>query len=93
VAVLIGLEKFSHLEDKIYRLIETCKSQRQQIDQLEKELQAARAEAGTFSEEKNHLNEQLERMMSERDEIRGKVETMLEALAIIDPEMAESVRK
>jgi hypothetical protein len=35
---LSGLEKFSHLEDKIYRTIELTKSLRQEKENLEKEL-------------------------------------------------------
>ena len=35
---LSGLEKFSHLEDKIYRTIELTKTLRQEKENLEKEL-------------------------------------------------------
>ena len=39
---LSGLEKFSHLEDKIYRTIELTKTLRQEKESLEKELSAMR---------------------------------------------------
>ena len=79
---LTGLEKFSHLEDKIYRAIELCKTLRQQRDQLEQQLNA-------LTQENRRLEEQVEHLLTERDEIRLKVESMLDAIAIIDPETNE----
>ncbi|MEW6731543.1 MAG: hypothetical protein AB1489_09470 [Acidobacteriota bacterium] len=93
MAALTGLEKFSHLEDKIYRTIELCKNLRQQRDQLEREIETLRQEVHALSEEKQRVNEQLERFLAERDEIRLKVESMLDAIAIIDPEPTETVRR
>jgi hypothetical protein len=43
--------------------------------------------------EKERLEGQVERLLSERDTIRTKVEAMLDAIATLDPEMAEAVRK
>jgi len=42
-----GLEKFSHLEDKIYRTIELTKTLRQEKDDLERQLATVRIWAGT----------------------------------------------
>ena len=39
---LTGLEKFSHLEDKIYRTIELTKTLRQEKEGLERELASVR---------------------------------------------------
>ena len=39
-----GLEKFSHLEDKIYRTIEQIKRERQQRETLERELASLRSQ-------------------------------------------------
>jgi len=91
VAALTGLEKFSHLEDKIYRTIELCKTLKQQRDQLEHEVGEMRHKLEALSEEKERLGEQVERLMAERDTIRTKVESMLDAIAIIDPEPTETV--
>ena len=91
MASLTGLEKFSHLEDKIYRTIELCKTLRQQRDQLENELRELRHEVASLNEEKGRLNEQIERLMAERDTIRVKIESMLDAIAIIDPEPTEAI--
>jgi uncharacterized coiled-coil DUF342 family protein len=91
VASLTGLEKFSHLEDKIYRTIELCKTLRQQRDQLEQEIEKIRHQVESLKEDKEQLSEQIDRLMSERDTIRTKVESMLDAIAIIDPEPSETV--
>ena len=90
---LTGLEKFSHLEDKIYRTIELTKTLRQEKEALERDVAATRRELGNLIDEKDRLETQVERLLSERDMIRMKVEAMLDAVAVLDPEMAEAVRK
>ncbi|MBA3322515.1 MAG: hypothetical protein H0T45_13865 [Pyrinomonadaceae bacterium] len=90
---LTGLEKFSHLEDKIYRTIELTKSLRQEKEVLEREVSSTRREVGALLDEKERLETQVERLLAERDTIRMKVEAMLDAIAVLDPEMAEAVRK
>ncbi|HZI18757.1 MAG TPA: hypothetical protein VEY09_09185 [Pyrinomonadaceae bacterium] len=90
---LTGLEKFSHLEDKIYRTIELTRSLRQEKEAAERELQSVRRELGALLEEKDRLETQVERLLSERDTIRLKVEAMLDAIAVLDPESVELLRK
>ncbi len=90
---LTGLEKFSHLEDKIYRTIELTKSLRQEKEILERELTTMRRELGGLLDEKERLETQVERLLSERDAIRLKVEAMLDAIAVLDPEAVEVMRK
>jgi chromosome segregation ATPase len=90
---LTGLEKFSHLEDKIYRTIELTKTLRQEKESLEREVAAMRRELGTLLEEKDRLEAQVERLLAERDTIRMKVEAMLDAIAVLDPEMVEAMRR
>lgn len=90
---LTGLEKFSHLEDKIYRTIELTKTLRQERDALEREVSSVRRELGTLLDEKERLETQVERLLAERDTIRMKVEAMLDAIAVLDPEAAEVMRK
>jgi chromosome segregation ATPase len=90
---LSGLEKFSHLEDKIYRTIELTKTLRQEKEGLEREITSIRRELGSLLNEKERLENQVERLLSERDTVRMKVEAMLDAIAALDPEMAEAVRK
>jgi hypothetical protein len=90
---LSGLEKFSHLEDKIYRTIELTKSLRQEKENLEKELSLMRRGKGSSTNgETERLEKQVEQLLAERDMIRMKVEAMLDAVAALDPEMAEELR-
>ncbi len=89
---LSGLEKFSHLEDKIYRTIELTKTLRQEKEGLEKDLSLMRRDMGNVLNEKERLETQVEKLLAERDMIRMKVEAMLDAVAALDPEMAEELR-
>ena len=90
---LSGLEKFSHLEDKIYRTIELTKTLRQEKENLEKELSLMRRGKGTSTNgETERLERQVEQLLAERDMIHMKVEAMLDAVAALDPEMAEELR-
>jgi len=89
---LSGLEKFSHLEDKIYRTIELTKTLRQEKESLEKELSLVRRNRGIVPQEQERLEKQVEALLAERDLIRSKVEAMLDAVAALDPEMAEELR-
>ena len=83
-----GLEKFSHLEDKIYRTIELTKTLRQEKEELERKLANKKGASGTDQE----LASEVQRLQAERDLIRAKVEKIMDAIAAIDPEIAEAVR-
>ena len=82
-----GLEKFSHLEDKIYRTIELAKTLRQEKDDLERQLATVRGLGG----DRQQLIAQIERLLAEREAIRIKVQAMLDAVAAADPELAEAL--
>ena len=81
-----GLEKFSHLEDKIYRTIELTKALRQEKEDLERQLATARSGGS------RELAEQIDHLIAEREAIRDKVQKMLDAIAAADPESAEAIR-
>jgi len=87
-----GLEKFSHLEDKIYRTVELCKTLRQEKEGLERDSVAMRRELNSLQVEKERLETQLERLLADRDAMRLKVEAMLDAIAVLEME-AEFTRK
>lgn len=93
MVALSGLEKFSHLEDKIYRTIELTKSLRQGNESLQKELSLMRRDIGNVLNEKERLETQVENLLAERDLIRMKVEGMLDAVAALDPEMVEELSR
>ena len=89
MVALTGLEKFSHLEDKIYRTIELTKTLRGKKEELERQLARSRNVSG----DKQQLLNQVERLLAERELIKLKVEAMLDAVATIDPEAVETVRR
>ena len=88
---LTGMEKFSHLEDKIYLTIEFAKKMRDEKDRLEKEAVSLRRDATNAITEKAALEEKLSGLLSERDSIQLKVEAMLDAMTMIDSDVAEAV--
>lgn len=88
-----GLEKFSHLEDKIYRTIEQFRRERQEREVLGREVASLRREVDHLSDEKDRLEAQVERLLAERDAIRLKVEAMLDAIAMLEMEAAEAAKK
>jgi chromosome segregation ATPase len=88
---LSGMEKFSHLEDKIYLAIEFAKKIREEKENIERETITLRREVDELADEKARLEAKLGALMSERDAIHLKVEAMLEAMTIIDSEVAEAV--
>ncbi len=89
---LYGLEKFSHLEDKIHRAVELCRSLRQEKDQLESELEKARQALAAEAAEKDQLRARIEFLMLDRDSMKLRVEAILDAIAILELE-ADSAKK
>jgi len=88
---LTGMEKFSHLEDKIYLTIEYAKKMREEKERLEKELADLKSEASGAITEKRVLEDKITDLLSERDSIQLKVEAMLDAITLIDADVAEAV--
>ncbi|MBK9216148.1 MAG: hypothetical protein IPM59_11210 [Chloracidobacterium sp.] len=88
---LTGMEKFSHLEDKIYLTLEFVKKLRDEKDRLEREADGLKKEAAEAVTAKIAAEDKLNEMLAERDTIQLKVEAMLEAIAAIDGEVAEAV--
>ena len=88
---LTGMEKFSHLEDKIYLTIEFTKKLREEKDKLERECGELRHQISSITAENAGLEEKVGKLLSERDAIQLKVEAMLDAMTMIDAEVAEAV--
>jgi hypothetical protein len=82
-----GLEKFSHLEDKIYRTIELTKTLRQEKDDLERQLATLRNQGGNNQE----IIADLDRLMTEREAIRAKVQHLLETVTAAESAEVEEV--
>ncbi len=87
---LTGMEKFSHLEDKIYLTIEYAKKMRDEKERLEREANSLRGDAASAIAEKKEIEDKLAVFLSERDHIQRKVEAMLEAITTIDPDIARA---
>lgn len=85
------MEKFSHLEDKIYLTIEFAKKLREEKDRLEREADGLKKEAADAVAAKNDAEDRLNELLAERDTIQLKVEAMLEAISSIDSEVADAV--
>lgn len=88
---LSGMDKFSHLEDKIYLTIEFAKKMREENERMAKELAEIRKSVHLVEAEKIRLENRVESLLSERDAIALKVEAMLDAMTIIDSEVAEAI--
>lgn len=90
---LTGMEKFSHLEDKIYLTIEFAKKMREEKEHFEREAASLRKTASDAVAEKSELEDKIAVLLSERDSIQLKVEAMLDAMTIIDADVAAAVGK
>jgi len=88
---LTGMEKFSHLEDKIYLTIEFAKKMRDEKERLEREADALKRDVTNAIAEKKVIEDKLAILLSERDSIQLKVEAMLDAITMIDSDVAEAV--
>jgi len=85
---LTGMEKFSHLEDKIYLTIEFAKKMRDEKDEIEREVITLRQNASRIEAENKEMEEKIASLLSERDTVQQKVEAMLDAMTLIDADVA-----
>lgn len=88
---LSGMEKFSHLEDKIYLTIQFAQKLREEKDELGRQLSDLRRENASLTESNHDLASKIGALMNERDVIHLKVESMLDAMTAIDSDVAETV--
>ena len=88
---LSGMEKFSHLEDKIYLTIQFVQKLREEKHEATRELAALRLEFATIAKNNDQLLAQVGDLLTERDAIHLKVEAMLDALTAIDADVAAAV--
>jgi FtsZ-binding cell division protein ZapB len=86
-----GLDKFAHLEDKIYRAVEYCKVLQQEKERLEQENEGLRGELNALTSDKDRSETNVQKLLAERDKLRMKVEAMLDTIAVL--EMEAEVRK
>ena len=87
---LTGMEKFSHLEDKIYLTIEFVKKLKDEKERLERENTQIKAQLADIGTDSKSTAARLAELMTERETIQSKVEAMLDAISALDPEAAQA---
>jgi len=83
VAEQVPADDFQALEDKIYRTIEMYKTARQAQAVAERDAQRLRQQMEDREEELVKLRREAVQLKKEREEIRGRVEKMLQQIETI----------
>jgi hypothetical protein len=83
VAEQVPADDFQALEDKIYRTIEMYKAARQAQTTAERDAQRLRQQMEDREEELVRLRREAVQLKKEREEIRGRVEKMLQQIESI----------
>jgi chromosome segregation ATPase len=83
VAEQVPVDDFQALEDKIYRTIEMYKAARQAQVVAERDVQRVRQQMADREEELVRLRREAVQLKKEREEIRGRVEKMLQQIESI----------
>ena len=81
---LTGLERFGHLEDKIFRVVEAFKTIRKENDTLRQENAKLRADMEALRAKESNYNENLTHLQKEREQLRERVEKALGLLATLE---------
>jgi septal ring factor EnvC (AmiA/AmiB activator) len=79
-----GLERFGHLEDKIFRIVEEFKTVRKDNETLRTEIQKLKQDINTLKENAIAAQEHLSQFHKEREELRERVEKALNLLAALE---------
>jgi cell division septum initiation protein DivIVA len=79
-----GLERFGHLEDKIFRIVEEFKTIRKDNEALRAENQKLKEEVGSLQEKELASRDNLAQFQKEREELRERVEKALNLLATLE---------
>jgi FtsZ-binding cell division protein ZapB len=79
-----GLERFGHLEDKLYRVVEAFKAIRKENDTLRAENQKLKGDLQVLQEKEVSFNDNLAHLQKEREELRERVEKALNLLATLE---------
>ncbi len=81
---LTGLERFSHLEDKIFRVVEAFKAIQKENETLLAESQQLKAEIEGLRRNEANYNHNLSQIQKEREALRERVEKALTLLATLE---------
>src|SRR2546423_15709448 len=89
----VPADDFQALEEKIYRTIEMYKAARQAQATAERDAQRARQHLEEREEQLTTLRRESVQLKKEREEIRGRVEKMLEQIESIAEERRSEERR
>jgi len=81
---LTGLERFGHLEDKLFRMVEEFKAIRKDNETLRSENARLKEQLGEIQNNESKVQEDLVRYEREREELRERVEKALNLLSTLD---------
>jgi FtsZ-binding cell division protein ZapB len=81
---LTGLERFSHLEDKIYRVVEAFKTVQKEKETLQAENQKLKSDMEVLRRTEAGFNQNLAQLQKEREDLRERVEKALSLLATLE---------
>jgi uncharacterized coiled-coil DUF342 family protein len=79
-----GLERFGHLEDKLFRIVEEFKAVRKENESLRTEIQKLKQDIDTLQGNAVAAQENLLHFQKEREELRDRVEKALNLLATLE---------
>ncbi len=79
-----GIERFSHLEDKIYRVVEAFKTIRKENETLRAENTRLKTDLETLQAQEDSFSENMAALQKEREELRERVEKALSLLATLE---------
>ena len=88
VADQVPADDFQALEEKVYRTIEMYKAARQAQTAAERDVARVRQQLEDREEQLDGLRRETVQLKKEREEIRGRVEKMLEQIESIAEERA-----
>jgi chromosome segregation ATPase len=81
---LTGLERFSHLEDKIFRVVEAFKAIKKENETVQTESQKLKGEIEVLRRNEASYNHNLAQIQKERETLRERVEKALSLLATLE---------
>ncbi len=79
-----GLERFGHLEDKLFRMVEEFKTVRKDNETLRTENAQLKEQIGALREHESAARDDLAHFQKEREELRERVEKALSLLATLE---------
>ncbi len=79
-----GLERFGHLEDKLFRIVEEFKAVRKDNETLRAENAQLKEQIGAMRDHESTAQDNLAQFQKEREELRERVEKALSLLATLE---------